>query len=74
MCTSALADNVFYQTVNGYVNATYKPTLAYVLSLQLAGFPNVIGCIDGTYIPVRCPVNKVRSTYINRHDQVSITT
>lgn len=40
---------------------------------KLAGFPNVIGCIDGTYIPVRCPVNKVRSTYINRHDQVSIT-
>lgn len=55
------------------MNATYKPTLAYVLSLQFAGFPNVIGCIDGTYIPVRCPVNKVRSTYINRHDQVSIT-
>ncbi|KAK8772751.1 hypothetical protein V5799_024004 [Amblyomma americanum] len=40
---------------------------------KLAGFPNVIGCIDGTYIPIRCPSNKIRSTYINRHDQVSIT-
>ncbi|KAH7973555.1 hypothetical protein HPB49_002374 [Dermacentor silvarum] len=40
---------------------------------NLAGFPNVIGCIDGTYIPMRCPVNKTRSTYINRHDQVSLT-
>ncbi|CAN7999219.1 unnamed protein product [Ixodes pacificus] len=38
-----------------------------------AGFPNVIGCIDGTYIPTRCPNNKTRSTYTNRHDQVSIT-
>lgn len=40
---------------------------------QRAGFPNVIGCIDGTYIPTRCPNNKTRSTCINRHDQVSIT-
>ncbi|CAN7948047.1 unnamed protein product [Ixodes pacificus] len=40
---------------------------------KLAGFPNVIGCIDGTYIPTRCPSNKTRSTYTNRHDQVSLT-
>lgn len=33
----------------------------------------MIGCIDGTYIPTRCPNNKTRSTYINRHDQVSLT-
>ncbi|KAH7986835.1 hypothetical protein HPB49_026451 [Dermacentor silvarum] len=38
-----------------------------------AGFTNVLGCIDGTYIPIRCPNNKLRSTYTNRHDQVSIT-
>ncbi|KAH6946366.1 hypothetical protein HPB50_013125 [Hyalomma asiaticum] len=40
---------------------------------ELAGFPGVIGCIDGTYIPMRCPANKIRSTYINRHDEVSMT-
>ncbi|KAH7981125.1 hypothetical protein HPB49_021773 [Dermacentor silvarum] len=39
---------------------------------KVAGFPNVLGCIDGTYIPIRCPNNKLRSTYTNRHDQVSI--
>lgn len=33
----------------------------------------MIGCIDGTYIPTRCPSNKTRSTYTNRHDQVSLT-
>ncbi|KAH8027002.1 hypothetical protein HPB51_001317 [Rhipicephalus microplus] len=40
---------------------------------KLAGFPGVIGCIDGTYILMRCPANKVSSTYINRHDEVSMT-
>lgn len=40
---------------------------------ELAGFPGVIGCIDGTYISMRCPANKIRSTYINRHDEVSMT-
>ncbi|CAN8014231.1 unnamed protein product [Ixodes persulcatus] len=30
-----------------------------------AGFPNVIGCIDGTYIPTRCP--------ITRQDQPTLT-
>lgn len=40
---------------------------------KIAGFPNVIGCIDGTYIPMRCPNNKVKSTYGNRHNQVSLT-
>ncbi|KAH7953685.1 hypothetical protein HPB49_011196 [Dermacentor silvarum] len=40
---------------------------------KVAGFPNVLGCIDGTYIPIRCPNNKLRSTYTNRYDQVSIT-
>ncbi|XP_037509110.1 putative nuclease HARBI1 [Rhipicephalus sanguineus] len=40
---------------------------------KVAGFPNVLGCIDGTCIPMRCPNNKVRSTYINRHHQVALT-
>ncbi|KAK8771866.1 hypothetical protein V5799_024894 [Amblyomma americanum] len=38
----------------------------------IAGFPNVVGCIDGTYVCMRCP-DKVKSTYVNRHDQVSLT-
>ncbi|KAL1481745.1 hypothetical protein MTO96_034243 [Rhipicephalus appendiculatus] len=40
---------------------------------MVAGFPGVIGCIDGTYIPMTCPNKKIRSTYTNRHDQVSLT-
>lgn len=40
---------------------------------KLSRFENVIGCIDGTYIPIRKPANKIRSTYINRHDMVSMT-
>ncbi|XP_049512731.1 putative nuclease HARBI1 [Dermacentor silvarum] len=40
---------------------------------QLSGVPGVIGCIDGTYINIRCPARKVRSTYINRHNDISMT-
>lgn len=43
------------------------------LYLQLSGVPGVIGCIDGTYINIRCPARKVRSTYINRHNDISMT-
>lgn len=39
----------------------------------ISGFPNVIGCIDGCYIYIRKPANKIRSTYINRHDLLSMT-
>nr|XP_019529758.1 putative nuclease HARBI1 isoform X2 [Aedes albopictus] len=39
----------------------------------IAGIDNVIGAIDGCYISIRKPANKIRSTYINRHDMVSIT-
>ncbi|XP_036332293.1 putative nuclease HARBI1 [Rhagoletis pomonella] len=40
---------------------------------KIAGFPNVLGCIDGSYISIRKPKNKIRSTYTNRHDCASIT-
>ncbi|XP_046811840.1 putative nuclease HARBI1 [Lucilia cuprina] len=40
---------------------------------QISGFPNVLGGIDGSYISVRTPKHKIRSTYANRHDRVSIT-
>nr|XP_050026906.1 putative nuclease HARBI1 [Dermacentor andersoni] len=34
---------------------------------QVSGFPDTIGGIDGSYIPVRCPAGKVRSVYVNGH-------
>ncbi|XP_058444383.1 putative nuclease HARBI1 [Malaya genurostris] len=40
---------------------------------KLSNFKNVIGCIDGSYISIRKPKNKIRSTYTNRHDMLSIT-
>lgn len=35
-------------------------------------FRNVLGCIDGTYREITTPVNKVKSTYENRHDTTSL--
>ncbi|XP_066584830.1 putative nuclease HARBI1 [Prorops nasuta] len=35
-------------------------------------FPGVIDCVDGTYINMRNPAHKNRSTYVNRHDLVSM--
>lgn len=40
---------------------------------QLSGFPDTIGCVDGSYIPIRCPAGKVRSVYANRHHYLSLT-
>lgn len=40
---------------------------------QIADFPNVIGCIVGTSIPITTPVKKIKSTYVNRHDTPAIT-
>ncbi|XP_037505987.1 putative nuclease HARBI1 isoform X2 [Rhipicephalus sanguineus] len=40
---------------------------------QVSGVPNTIGCIDGSYISIRCPAKKVRSTYVNRHSYLSLT-
>nr|XP_037290847.1 protein ANTAGONIST OF LIKE HETEROCHROMATIN PROTEIN 1-like [Rhipicephalus microplus] len=40
---------------------------------QVSGFPDTIGCIDGNYIPVRCPACKVRSVYVNQHHYPSLT-
>lgn len=39
---------------------------------QVSGVPGVVGCIDGTYIAVRCPAKKLRSTYVNCHQYPSI--
>lgn len=40
---------------------------------QICGFPGVLGCIDGTYIKIRTPAKKIKSTYINRHHYPSLT-
>ncbi|XP_032675599.1 putative nuclease HARBI1 [Odontomachus brunneus] len=40
---------------------------------NINGFPGIIGCIDGTYITIRTPAHKIKSTYVNRHDMPSLT-
>ncbi|KAH7941454.1 hypothetical protein HPB49_013820 [Dermacentor silvarum] len=35
--------------------------------------PSTIGCVDGSYISIRCPAGKVRSVYGNRHHYPSVT-
>ncbi|XP_064462476.1 uncharacterized protein LOC135373148 isoform X1 [Ornithodoros turicata] len=40
---------------------------------EISGIPGTIGCIDGTYIQIRCPAHKIKSTYVNRHDIPSLT-
>lgn len=44
-----------------------------MIIFQISGFPNVIGCIDGSYINIRTPTHKIKSTYTNRHDLTSVT-
>lgn len=39
----------------------------------MSQFPNVIGCLDGSYISCSTPAHKIRSTYANRYKQISIT-
>ncbi|XP_018403339.1 PREDICTED: putative nuclease HARBI1 [Cyphomyrmex costatus] len=53
-------------------NDKEKDELAYHFS-KMSGFPNVIGCIDGSYINIRTPKHKIRSTYANRYDKTSLT-
>ncbi|KAH7959705.1 hypothetical protein HPB49_013130 [Dermacentor silvarum] len=42
-------------------------------SFEVSGMPDVIGCIDGSYIKIQCPDKKVASTYCNRHHYLSLT-
>ncbi|CAN8008569.1 unnamed protein product, partial [Ixodes pacificus] len=39
----------------------------------ISEFSNVLRCINGTYVDTRCPVHKIRSTYVNRHDKAAFT-
>ena len=45
----------------------------FICQFKIAGFPGVIGCIDGSYIKVIKPANKHNHTVVNRHDHVSVT-
>ncbi|KAH6948869.1 hypothetical protein HPB50_026620 [Hyalomma asiaticum] len=47
------------------------PVYPSKMLVVLAGFPGVLGCIDGTYVETRCPAHKIASTYTNRHDKKS---
>ncbi|XP_015514238.1 putative nuclease HARBI1 isoform X1 [Neodiprion lecontei] len=40
---------------------------------EIAGYPGVCGCIDGTFINIRTPAHKIKSTYVNRHDTTALT-
>ncbi|KAK5648280.1 hypothetical protein RI129_003172 [Pyrocoelia pectoralis] len=40
---------------------------------KVSGFPDVLGCVDGTSMTIRTPANKIKLTYVNRHDIPSIT-
>lgn len=41
--------------------------------LQVSGFPNVVGCVDGTYINIQTPAHKIKNTYVNRHHMTALT-
>lgn len=41
--------------------------------LNICEIDGIVGCIDGTYIPIRTPVKKIRHTYVNRHDETALT-
>ncbi|XP_071649777.1 putative nuclease HARBI1 isoform X2 [Temnothorax longispinosus] len=40
---------------------------------EICHIPGIVGCIDGSYISIRTPSHKIRSTYVNRHDETAIT-
>ncbi|KAH7985850.1 hypothetical protein HPB52_025361 [Rhipicephalus sanguineus] len=39
----------------------------------IAGFPKVLGAMDGTHIRTRCPNKKVRASFVDRHDTPTYT-
>ncbi|KAH7951591.1 hypothetical protein HPB52_010452 [Rhipicephalus sanguineus] len=39
----------------------------------IAGFPNVLGAMDGTHIRTRCPNKKVKASFVDRHDTPTYT-
>nr|XP_029714898.1 putative nuclease HARBI1 [Aedes albopictus]XP_029714899.1 putative nuclease HARBI1 [Aedes albopictus] len=82
-----MAESTFFSHLNDVLDFFYDISKQYIhfpdtdegKERLAAGFEkisklsNVIGCIDGSYVSIRKPANKIRSTYINRHDMVSIT-
>ncbi|XP_077280434.1 uncharacterized protein LOC143907491 [Temnothorax americanus] len=62
----------FLQVVHNLTDKDFKSHFR-VTRTTVAGFPNVIGCVDGTSIKVRTPAHKIKSTYVNRHDIPAIT-
>jgi nuclease HARBI1 len=39
---------------------------------RVAGFPNILGCIDGTHVCIRRPPTEHQEQYVNRHQRFSI--
>ncbi|KAK8774901.1 hypothetical protein V5799_010565 [Amblyomma americanum] len=40
---------------------------------KISGVPGVVGCLDGSYVEIQCPSNKVAATCCNRHHHLSLT-
>ncbi|KAK8774029.1 hypothetical protein V5799_011437, partial [Amblyomma americanum] len=40
---------------------------------KVSGVPGVVGCLDGSYVEIQCPSNKVAATYCNGHHHLSLT-
>ena len=43
------------------------------MTVQISGFPGIVGSLDCTYIPIRTPANKNKSDLVNHHQQTSLT-
>ncbi|RLU21199.1 hypothetical protein DMN91_005572, partial [Ooceraea biroi] len=75
----AVCDNImdFLNNLARYI-ITFPETLEEKTEISrefenINGFPGILGCIDGTYITIRTPAHKIKSTYVNRHDISSLT-
>lgn len=56
-----------------FPETTIEKEFSASIFYELSHFKDVIGCIDGTYIPISTPAHKIKSTYTNRHHQTSLT-
>ncbi|KAG0433570.1 hypothetical protein HPB47_019793 [Ixodes persulcatus] len=56
---------------SGHLNKLKRHLVLFYL--KETGVPGTIGCIDGSYVAIECPANKIRSTHVNRHHYPSLT-
>ena len=82
-----MAESVFHincQNVMDILNKLAKLVIRFPETLEdktkistefesINGFPGILGCIDGMYVPICTPAHKIKSTYVNRHDMPTFT-